>query len=627
MIGKKYITQDIVKRAEELSKTVPLRPYTLGFPISDRVHWEKTARLTGAPALLQKAEVSLQSDIADIDDNLYYSAEQDGHTGRINQVQFGLVQNLEYLLMAECMENKERFLPKIEAYIEAICTMKSWVNAGHDRAFGYAQYRNGCGLVDLYTAAIVWALIACDSCLGEKLPANLRQRIQDSVRERALAVYERKLWGSTDEPLKQELVPLYWLDVFGNWIAVCAGAMTAGMLYFGTDDKKSLYIAVYEHCMAQYAKSLKNGYCAEGLSYWNYGYAHFIAGADAVARVTNGAVDLYTQGDLYRAATFGLDFAMTKGDYPAIADCMFGETPSSFNLYYYNLRCGRNVEPPPDLLTDYHANFALIVLAWDRNLSGTRRDEGNSDPLRSMYDGYDVLVCRNRTGTFGACFKGGSNQEPHNHNDLGSFSVSVGGESVIADVGYTRYTNTTFEKERYREPALNSFGHSVPVVGGCLQGPADFQCDVFNEIPPFYATVVEKQFSETQDHMVLDLTRAYACENLKQLTRKFTFYREEEKVEILDCYAFEKPDCIEAAFLTFGSIEINGNWITIRGKKAQLKVCVPPSCLMTVTPVPGVVVNGHRDAVYPVRVGVRKAEKELHGQLIMTCHAQPSIPG
>lgn len=622
MKGKNYITAEIETRAKEISETVSIGAYTLGADVSDRKVWERAARHTGAPALLQKAETILQEEIAVIDDALYYSAEQLGHSGKINRVQFALVQNLEDMLLAECMENQGRFLPKIEAYIETICTMKSWVNAGHDRAFGYAQYQNGCGLADLYTAGIVWALIACDSCLGERLSENIRQMMRVSVKMRALDIYEKKLRGETDKPLKGNLVPLYWLDVFGNWIAVCAGAMTAGMLYFGEEDKKPLYIAVYEHCMAQYAKSLKHGYCAEGLSYWNYGFAHFIAGADAVARATGGAVDLYLQGDLCRAATFGLDFAMTKDDYPAIADCMFGEQPSPFNLCYYRMRCGQHADLPADLLTGYHVNFALCLLAWETKLSGTMKEQADRDPLRSMYDGYDVLVCRNQDTTFGACIKGGTNQEPHNHNDLGAFMVSAKGESVIADVGYTRYTNTTFEKERYREAALSSFGHSVPVMGGCLQGPEEFQCDVFDEVPPFYATVLEKHFTETQDELLLDLTSAYACSNLKRLTRKFTFCREEKKVEILDCYAFASPDTVESAFLTFGSVTIDGNKLTVKGKYAQIDVYVPPLCVVEITPISGVVVNDHQDAVYPVRIGIRKKEKETAGQLKLIFYAE-----
>ncbi len=622
MIGKNYITAEIVTRTKEISETVTIGAYTLGTNASDRKVWERAARLEGAPALLQKAENILKEEIAVIDDVLYYSAEQLGHSGKINQVQFRLVQNLEDMLLAECIENKGRFLSKIEAYIEAICTMKSWVNAGHDRAFGYAQYRNRYGLVDLYTANIVWAFIACDSCLGERLSENIRQMMRDSVKTRALDIYERKLRGETDKPLKGELVPLYWMDVFGNWIAVCAGAMTAGMLYFGEDDKKALYIAVYEHCMAQYAKSLKNGYCAEGLSYWNYGFAHFIAGADAVARATGGVVDLYLQGDLCRAATFGLDFAMTTNDYPAIADCMFGEQPSSFNLCYYHMRCGQRTKLPADLLTGYHANFALCLLAWTPNLSGTMQERVDRNPLRSMYDGYDVLVCRNEDATFGAYIKGGTNQEPHNHNDLGAFAISVKGESVIADVGYTRYTNTTFEKERYQEEALSSFGHSVPVVSGCLQGPAEFKCDVFDETPPFYVTILEKHFTEAQDELLLDLTSAYACPNLKRLTRKFTFCRKEKKVEILDCYAFDRPDTVESAFLTFGCVKIEGNKLTVKGKYARIDVCVPPSVMIEVTPISGVVVNGHQDTVYPIRIGIRKKEKESEGQLKLIFSAE-----
>lgn len=78
MKGKNYITAEIETRAKEISETVSIGAYTLGADVSDRKVWERAARHTGAPALLQKAETILQEEIAVIDDALYYSA---GTTG------------------------------------------------------------------------------------------------------------------------------------------------------------------------------------------------------------------------------------------------------------------------------------------------------------------------------------------------------------------------------------------------------------------------------------------------------------------------------------------------------------------------------------------------------------------
>lgn len=624
MNGKIYISQEVKKRAQIISERAPFG-CSFGIPIDEREKWKRVSEHIGADKIMARAEILLNSNLPDIDDELYFSPEIYGNTIKVSTVQRGIVHDFEKLCMAECMENKGRFLNAIEQYISFICTMKSWVNAGHDRAFGYSCYKEGCGLIDLYTSGIVWALITCDSCLGERLSDESRSLMRDTVRRRAIDVYERKLNGYTDEPILKDLVPLYWLDVFGNWIAVCSGAMTAAALYWGDDDKKAVFIAVYEWCMSQYIKSVCGGYCAEGLSYWNYGFSNFIIGADCVARATNGLIDLYTREDFAPAATFGIDFELTQGDYPAISDCMFGEKPSSFNLAYYKMRCGNYDVIPDDILTDYHSNFALLLFGYDKRLGFDEKQKQDCE-LRHMYEGgYDVLICRNKERTFGACIKGGTNQEPHNHNDLGTFVISVSGESLVCDVGYTKYLNHTFEAERYIEPALNSFGHNAPVVGGCLQGPEKFECDFFYDEPPFYAKVNEKEFSDEKDKIVIDLTHAYECKHLEALTRDFIFDRIESKVIIEDYYQFNKADSFETAFVTFANVEITDDYIVIRGEREKLYLQIPFDCTINITPIPGVVVNNHEDSVYPVRIGFKKKESAIEGNCKLVFSIQPDM--
>ena len=65
--------------------------------------------------------------------------------------------------------------------------------------------------------------------------------------------------------------------------------------------------------------------------------------------------------------------------------------------------------------------------------------------------------------------KGGHNAEMHNHNDVGSYTVVIGDQPVLADPGTEIYTKRTFTEHRYDSPVLNSYGHPVPVIGGQLQ--------------------------------------------------------------------------------------------------------------------------------------------------------------
>ena len=66
--------------------------------------------------------------------------------------------------------------------------------------------------------------------------------------------------------------------------------------------------------------------------------------------------------------------------------------------------------------------------------------------------------------------KGGNNGEPHNHNDVGSFVVALGGDTPIAEIGAGPYTRQTFDPAyRYDLPNYGSHGHSVPEVNGFHQ--------------------------------------------------------------------------------------------------------------------------------------------------------------
>lgn len=50
-------------------------------------------------------------------------------------------------------------------------------------------------------------------------------------------------------------------------------------------------------------------------------------------------------------------------------------------------------------------------------------------------------------GRTGIAFKGGNNDEPHNHNDIGSFLLTVEGEVFLTDLGCGEYTKEYFQPD------------------------------------------------------------------------------------------------------------------------------------------------------------------------------------
>ncbi len=63
-----------------------------------------------------------------------------------------------------------------------------------------------------------------------------------------------------------------------------------------------------------------------------------------------------------------------------------------------------------------------------------------------------VLLARPAAGSAAGltlAVKGGHNGEHHNHNDVGSVVVALGGVPVLVDAGRPTYTAQTFGPDRY----------------------------------------------------------------------------------------------------------------------------------------------------------------------------------
>lgn len=160
-----------------------------------------------------------------------------------------------------------------------------------------------------------------------------------------------------------------------------------------------------------------------------------------------------------------------------------------------------------------------------------------------------------------ACFaaKGGHNDEPHNHNDVGNFILNINGETLLADTGAGEYVKQYFGPERYTFFCNSSRGHSVPIVDGTWQEAGR----------EHFAEVIEMKTSEAEDIFALDIARAYNLDYLKKLSRNFCFKKDGEiKIILTDEYEFTKfPGSVTERFVTFNKPQITGaGEVRISGK-------------------------------------------------------------
>ncbi len=192
----------------------------------------------------------------------------------------------------------------------------------------------------------------------------------------------------------------------------------------------------------------------------------------------------------------------------------------------------------------------------------------NGSELRSYFSNTGVLTVRpgNSSLNMGVAIKGGNNNEHHNHNDIGSFSIVVGDEVLMGDPGIIPYTSKTFSPERYTYKTIASYGHPVPLVAGKEQIPG----------ATAQAIVGSTNFTDQTDELVMDIASAYPVKELKKLERKFSYNRTQNGfLSVTDNFAFTNGQTYETALITRGSWkQIGSDQIEITGKKDKLLITI-----------------------------------------------------
>ena len=617
MMLSPYISEKVLNRSREITEFLSKGRLSVGRSISDRRAWEKVKRNVNAKELVEAVERSIDSPFLQMTEEIYFEQRTQTDKFQADKILFSSMRRLEQAVLAECIENKGRFLDFIKQGIEAYCELRSWVRPGHDAAFDYCHYKGTQGLVDLYSSSVAWRMSVIDCCVGEKL-GSLSGKLEKKVREQVIDVYNERLKKDPEEIKIGNMTPLYWLDSFDNWLAVCLSGVTMAGLYYGTEEEKALYVALYEKIIRHYLRSLEDGYCVEGMSYWGYGFSKFLTAADLIAQATNRKIDLVSEPAFLEAALLGFRMSITEGTYPSIGDSVFCGTPLDFNMKYISRRAGTNY---PETKEDYRCDIYEVMLMslWNDNMTATLNIPECFAAARDFFPAPGVLICRNHDKNFGICIKGGTNHDPHNHNDLGSYTVAAGKEILIADPGFTPYRVTTFTEKRYAEqPALGSFGHSVPTVCGKQQGPELFICGNYDDIK-YKAKVLKTNFSDKKDEIVYDLTGAYEEKKLNSLVRTMVFDRILEEIRITDSFIYQEVGEFETAVIAIGEIEFLLDGFVIRGMDEKLRVTInTENVAYAVSAVKDVVTGDHDVTIYPLRLAIGMKKKVKQGEISYT---------
>ena len=550
-------------RVKEIAAWLPAQPAGVGRPITDRAAWEKLAAQKSFAPVVPAAERLAKSETPPLPDDLFLDYSRTGNRDRGQKVLSQRGERLETFTLAECLENRGRFLPSLTNVIAVLCAERTWVYPAHDGKLDsfYGRTTN----VDLRATAVAWELATADYLLGDKLPAETRRLIRANVNRRVLEPLHDMIVGRREE--------LGWLRATHNWNAVClAGVTGAALALEESPETRAIFVAAAEYYVRNFLKGFTpDGYCSEGLSYWNYGFGRFVMMAETMREATGGHLDLLAVPAALPAALFASRAEILNGSYPTIADCSPGTHPDTKIMRYLDERLALSGSGNRDDLFLKPAG-ALAITALFSFLPAQlplaqSADRAGDSPLRTWFKDGGVLICRPAPGTkppFAAVLKGGHNAEHHNHNDVGSFSVVLDKAMVLCDAGAEVYTARTFSAKRYDSKVLNSFGHAVPVIAGKLQRTGG----------EARAVVLRAEFRDDTDTLALDIRSAYAVPELKKLERTFTFRRAAAaSLTVRDEVVFSKPQAFETALITWGKWEkISDREILVREGASAVRV-------------------------------------------------------
>lgn len=553
------------QRVHEIAAMLSTSAASFGEPITNRAAWKKVAADPALSPIIRQAEKLAAEPIPEMTDDLYLDFTRTGNRDRGQKVLFARSSRVCILTLAECLENHGRFLEPLQKTIESICAERSWTYPAHD---GQLSVFHGLAMrPDLRATTLAFDLATADYLLGNKLPETTRRLLRDNIRKRVLIPFR----GTVEGRLKEA----YWLRITNNWNAVClAGTLGAALAIEPSPEERAWYIAAAEKGIHSFLSGFaKDGYCYEGIGYWNYGFGHFIVLTEEIRQATRGGVDLFKLPEVEMPAQFASRDEIMDGIYPTISDIGPGAKPDPQWMRYINERFQLASQPSIKVKTSINTmNLAEAVFTifaeqpWP--VAKTIAKE-NVSPLRTWFDAGGVLIARpdgKQEKPFAVVLKGGSNGESHNHNDVGSFSVVLGRTMIICDPGGEVYTRRTFSSHRYESGVLNSFGHAVPVVAGQLQV----------EGRAARAVVMRSDFSEAEDVLAFDIRSAYRVPDLKKLERTFVYRRGANAgLRVTDEVAFEMPESFESALITWGDWqEMGTNEFKMSDGGEELRVSV-----------------------------------------------------
>jgi hypothetical protein len=488
-------------------------PVPAGFPLDALHDVGMRQRLLTAPHLQQylketRAEAARAQEfpLEPIPFSLFRLFETTGDRAAFQHVYFDRRRRLAGLLLTTVLDETNTYLETLNDLIWEICNEYTWSLPAH-LPVGIEQVRASHvppeQEVDLFSAHTGHILAETISLLGERLPDWLHYRIRTEIQRRIF------------QPVFDSLYHFWWESAPMNWASVCGGCV--GMTALILIEDRELLAGMIDRVVRTMERSLDgfgaDGGCPEGIHYWVYGFGFFTYFTEMLSAFTAGKIDLLQSERVKQIAAFPQVVSLGGERY-----INFSDVPERAIIHPgLGSRMAALLEQPiPELKPpQFHADHAFRWGHVSRDLLWTEASALEQPVSEGKFylDNLAWIVDRRVWNGLTVAFaaKGGHNDEPHNHNDLGHFIIHLGDDSLLVDLGAGVYTRQYFQEQRYEFVHTGSHGHSVPLINGQMQ----------REGANHLAALIHHELRVDGLTFALDLTHAYDDPTLETFTRTF----------------------------------------------------------------------------------------------------------
>ena len=458
------------------------------FPKYGQKGWEEIDEAT-RKAIVAYAENCMTQQVPYIPASAYMKYHREGD--RSND---GLVgtrrRNMLMLALAECIEQKGRFLDALIDHIWVLCEETTWVLPAHNWQGLEGGWKNDSTrlLPDVQDTQIDIVSSETGACL-----AWIYYLLKEKLEEISYLIPERMEYELT----RRILDPFYkrrdawWMSAsIHNWHIWCTFNCLAVVLLMEPGKQKramgaELALRYVRNYLDEYPQDGANG---EGVAYWNHSGGSMYSALKLMKLASNGKIDWLKREKVKRIGSFMYNMHIDGSWFFNHSYCAAKHRGATgLRPYFLGMEIGdeKLVALGEEMCGDFFDKTQNPMAALESNafncleyLFRFPKEPKNLPIPHVAYAWCEDLQCmtaRENPGSSKGFFVGakGANGDPDRHLDGGEFVLYLDGNPVYIDMGPATYSRAVIDNRyRYKHYSAISTNHNTLTINGLQQNPA-----------------------------------------------------------------------------------------------------------------------------------------------------------